>query len=151
MSEAPSTLTLTLAVRDLDRTERFYTEVLHFAPRRIVAAQGHPPALLVRRGDATLLFRQREVLEALHPAVFQHLDRHQAGTGVSFEFTVGDLRPISRSLHRWEWPVLYELHDDEFNRREIWVHDPDGYLLVLMEEGEEGATTAHPISRTEGT
>ncbi len=128
-------LSLTLAVDDLDRTERFYRDVLHFAVQRLVPAQGRPPVLLLREGDATILFREKEVLEAVHPAAFQHLDRHQRGTGMTIEFTVGDLRPVSRSLFRREWPVLYELEDDEHNRRELWLHDPDGYVLVLMEEG----------------
>jgi catechol 2,3-dioxygenase-like lactoylglutathione lyase family enzyme len=127
--------TLTLAVRDIEHTERFYRDVLQFAIERFVPAKGHPPVLLLERGGASLLFREKEVLEALHPAIFQHLDRHPVGTGLTIEFTVSDLRPISKAIFRREWPILYELQDDEFNRRELWLHDPDGYVIVLTQEG----------------
>lgn len=129
--------TLTLAVRDLDRTDLFYREVLQLPVERFIPAEGHPPVLLLQRGDAVLLFREKEVLAALHPVLFQHLDRHPAGTGMTLEFTVEDLRPIRRAADRRGVHMLYELEDEEFGRREVWLHDPDGYLIVLLQEPRE--------------
>ena len=88
---------------------------------------------MLRREDATILFRSLEVLEAGHPALFQNLSRHPLGVGVSLEFTVPDLKPILREIHRRQLHLLYELEDEEFNRREVWLHDPDGYLVVLCQ------------------
>lgn len=131
--------TLTLAVRDLDRTDLFYREVLQLPVERFIPAEGHPPVLLLSRGDTVLLFREQEVLAALHPALFQHLDRHPAGVGVTLEFSFPDLAPIRRAIFRRQLHTLYELQDDEFRRQELWLHDPDGYLVVLLQEPQEEA------------
>jgi catechol 2,3-dioxygenase-like lactoylglutathione lyase family enzyme len=127
----PDTLTVTLAVADLAATEEFYAATLGLAVERFVPLPGHPPLLLLRRGDATLLFREDAVLEALHPAALQNLQRHPRGVGLSLELTLPDLSPARRRLARRGWRLLYELEDAEFDREEIWLHDPDGYLLVL--------------------
>lgn len=126
--------TLTLAVRDLERTAVFYREVLELPVERLVPAPAHPPVLLLLRGDATILFRETAVLEARHPALFQHLDRHPLGMGMTIEFTLDDLRPVLRNLDRLRLHILYELEDEEFGRREVWLHDPDGYLIILHQE-----------------
>lgn len=128
MSDA---LTLTLAVADLDQTEHFYSHLLGLAIERFTPLPGHPPLLLLRVGDATLLFRDSAVIEALHPALLQNFDRHPRGVGVSLELGLADLGPVLQRLERCGWPLLYELEDTEFQRHEAWIHDPDGYLLVL--------------------
>ncbi|OHB33373.1 MAG: hypothetical protein A2X84_01560 [Desulfuromonadaceae bacterium GWC2_58_13] len=127
-------LTLTLAVTDLDRTAAFYNDILQLSTERFVPAEGHQPLLLLRRGDATILFCELETLEAQHPALFQSLYRHPLGIGLTLEFTVADLKPVLRAVDRRQLHLVYELVDDEFDRREIWLHDPDGYLVILCQE-----------------
>ena len=53
------------------------------------------------------------------------------GVGLFLELTLPDLSPARHRLARRGWRLLYELEDAEFDREEIWLHDPDGYLLVL--------------------
>ncbi len=126
--------TLTLAVSDLERTELFYGELLELEIERFVPLPGHPPVLLLGHGDATILFREVSTLEALHPALFQNLERHPRGVGVTLELTVEELGPILKRIARRQMHTLYELEDEEFQRREVWLHDPDGYLVILSEE-----------------
>jgi catechol 2,3-dioxygenase-like lactoylglutathione lyase family enzyme len=126
--------TLTLAISDLERTTVFYGEILELAIERFVPVPGHPPVLLLGHGEATVLFRETAALEERHPALFQNLERHPRGVGVTLEFTVEALKPILKNIARRQLHTLYELEDDEFNRREVWLHDPDGYLVVLSEE-----------------
>lgn len=129
-------LTLTLAVRDLELTAEFYGDILQMNIERFVPAAGHPPVLLLSRGDATILFRESESLEASHPALFQNLDRHPKGVGVTLEFALSALGPLRKNIDRRGLHLLYELEDEEFGRHEFWLHDPDGYLLILVEEPE---------------
>lgn len=129
--------TLTLAVSDLERTTDFYGELLELPIERFVPVTGHPPVLLLGHGDATVLFRETAALEALHPALFQNLERHPRGIGVTLEFTVRELKTILKNIARRQLHTLYELEDDEFRRREVWLHDPDGYLVILSEEPAE--------------
>jgi catechol 2,3-dioxygenase-like lactoylglutathione lyase family enzyme len=128
------TFTLTLAVSDLERTADFYGELLELAIERFLPMPGHPPVLLLGHGEATVLFRETAALEALHPALFQNLERHPRGVGVTLEFSVGELNPLLKKFARQQLHTLYELEDEEFNRREVWLHDPDGYLVILSEE-----------------
>ncbi len=130
-------LTLTLAVTDLELTARFYREILHLHLEELRPLPEHPPLLLLRCGDASILFREKTTLEALHPVQFQHLDRHPLGLGVTLELAVADLAPIHRALSRQQVHSLYELEDDEHRRREVWLHDPDGYLLILSEDAAD--------------
>ncbi len=127
-------MTLTLGIEDLDRTEAFYRDILEMPIERLFPGKKCPPLLLLRRGDATLLFRQIESLEASHPLIFQNLDRHPRGVGMTLEFTLAELAPVVRNIERKKLHTLYELEDDEFGRREVWLHDPDGYLLILCQE-----------------
>ncbi len=129
-------LTLTLAVADLERTEAFYRDVLHLDLERLRAAPGHPPVLHLAVGTADLLFREEGVFAAFHPALFQSLERHPRGLGITLELTLPSLGPVLREIDRRRLHTLYELEDDEFGRREVWLHDPDGFLLVLSEQGE---------------
>lgn len=130
-------LMLTLAVCNLEQTAVFYREILqqdleHFSP-----APGHPPLLILRRGDAAILFRQTADLESSHPALFQNLERHPRGVGLLLELSVPRLAPIRRQIDRHGLHLLYELEDDEFHRHELWLHDPDGYLVALCAEGAD--------------
>ncbi|PLX84281.1 MAG: hypothetical protein C0617_08450 [Desulfuromonas sp.] len=133
-------VTLTLAVSDLETTASFYGGVLQLDLERFMPAPGHPPVLLLYHGDAVVLFRQMETLEALHPSVFQNLDRHPLGIGMTVEFGVKTLDPVLKNIQHNQLHTLYELEDEEHDRREVWIHDPDGYLVILSEgfEVEEG-------------
>jgi catechol 2,3-dioxygenase-like lactoylglutathione lyase family enzyme len=127
--------TLTLAVADLSRTAAFYGEILLLPLEWLHIGGTSPAGLLLRQGDATVLFRQTAVLAARHPLQFDCLDRHPRGLGMLLEFTIAPWKQVLRQLDRQQVPLLYELEDDEFDRRELWLHDPDGYLLVLQHEG----------------
>ena len=126
-------LTLTLAVADLERTAAFYA-LLGLAPERFVPLPGHAPVLLLAQGDAAILFREGHALATRHPTVFQDFDRQPRGIGTVLEFSVADISGALRAIERHRIVPCYELEDDEFRRREVWLHDPDGYLVVLAEE-----------------
>ena len=126
-------LTLTLAVADLERTAAFYS-LLGLSPERFVPLPGHPPVLLLAQGDATVLFREDAALAARHPALFQDLGRQPKGVGMVLEFSVDDLSGALSAIARHRLIPRYELEDAEFRRPDVWLHDPDGYLVILAEE-----------------
>ena len=130
-------LMLTLAVAELARTALFYREILGLTLQPLTGVGGAPAGLLLRRGDAVVLFRETVRQQALHPLLFDHYQRHPHGVGLTLELTLPDLSPVLRAIDRHGLHPLYELEDGEHRRREVWLHDPDGYLLVLCEEGEE--------------
>ena len=139
--------TLNLAVADLERTALFYREVLQLNPEPFTPLNGGPRVLLLGQGESTIVFRELIVVEALHPALFQNLQRQPLGIGISLEFSVPDLRPIRHGITRRQLHTLYELEDAEFGRHELWLHDPDGYLIMLLQEIEK---PLHPPLRLDG-
>jgi extradiol dioxygenase family protein len=130
----PMRFSLSLAVTDLQQTENFYRDILQLSPRRGQTRAGLADFLLLHCRQTCIVFRPLADLEASHPALLQNLARHPLGVGVQLEFSCADLSGIVRNLKQQHWPVKYELEDDEHQRRELWLHDPDGYLLVLNEE-----------------
>ena len=127
-------LSLTLGVADLQRSEDFYREVLRLQPQRSRADGKTPDFLLLRCGESCIVFRPLLDLESRHPAVLQHLTRQPLGVGVQLELSSPDLSTVRAAIGRFDWPVAYELEDTEHQRNEIWLRDPDGYLIVLNEE-----------------
>jgi catechol 2,3-dioxygenase-like lactoylglutathione lyase family enzyme len=124
-------LTISLAVADPEKTVAFYRDLLGLPVEELSVAPGFRPLLILRQGDAVVIFRRQAAVAALHPALFAHLDRSPRGAGVALEFELPDLRPLERSIRRHDLHPLYELEDHEQRRRELWLHDPDGYLIVL--------------------
>lgn len=127
-------LSLTLGVADLQRTDAFYSEILRLSPKRSQADGKTPDFLLLRCAETCIVFRPLIELEAQHPALLQNLTRQPLGVGMQLELSCPDLSVVRKCIERYQWPVAYELEDDEHRRSEIWLHDPDGYLIVLNEE-----------------
>ncbi|WP_029913385.1 VOC family protein [Pelobacter seleniigenes] len=129
-------LNLTLGVTDLQRSQIFYSEILELEVDSQPAHNSRPAFLLVRCGATRLVLQPLAVLEAQHPALLQNLSRDTLGVGLQLEFSCPDMSALLHRLQARHWPILYELEDQEHQRRELWLHDPDGYLLVLNEEQE---------------
>lgn len=127
-------LNITLAVADLEITTQFYRDVLQLPVKKIADSRGQECYLLVTMDNIQVVFQRREEMEALHPAVFQNLTRDSFGVGLQLELNCPDLKNVYRQIVRQRWPISYELEDQEHQRRELWLHDPDGYLLILNEE-----------------
>ncbi|MBN2646092.1 MAG: VOC family protein [Desulfuromonadaceae bacterium] len=124
---------LTLAVENINRSEYFYRQILGLSLERLPGRDAGGDSLLLRQGDAAILLRAAEVLEARHPVAFQHLSRQNRGVGVSLDFSVADLKSIHRALERHQHTILYELEDEEHDFRELWCYDPDHYLIILSQ------------------
>lgn len=128
-------LSLTLGVTDLQQTADFYREILLLNPQRSVADGKTPDFLILRCGETCVVFRPLQDLESQHPALLQNLTRQALGVGMQLELSCPDLTVVRHCIERYQWPVAYELEDAEHQRNELWLQDPDGYLLVLNEEG----------------
>lgn len=62
------------------------------------------------------------------------------GQGVMFQLNVDDIRSVLKRLSAKNWPihtperdVWREVGDRKSGQREVFVQDPDGYLLMLNE------------------
>ena len=129
-------LNITLAAADLDSTAQFYRQLLQLPVESLADSHGEERYLLVILDNIKVVFQRREEMEALHPSLLQNLTRDNFGVGLQLELNCSDLDSISQRIKFYPWPIVYELDDQEHRRREVWLHDPDGYLLVLNEEND---------------
>lgn len=120
-------LNLTLAVNDPDVSVQFYRDILNLR----VELSDQSDFFIVSFHNIKVLFQRLAQLEQQHPAFLQHLGRSPLGVGVQFEVECADLEAVERRLAGCGWPIIYELDDREHKRRELWVQDPDGYVVVL--------------------
>ena len=128
-------MNLTLAVNDLVRTEHFYRTVIGVPSVFFSKRTEGDVFFILTLKNIQVVFQQFSAFERQHPALYQNLSRTTLGAGIQLELAGLNLNEIEHSINRAGWPVIYELVDDEHQRREIWVQDPDGYLLVLNQEG----------------
>ncbi|PLY05741.1 MAG: hypothetical protein C0622_01465 [Desulfuromonas sp.] len=127
-------MNLTLGVADPEQSREFYREILDL-PARCFSAEGAGEGYFVLCfSNLKVVFQSLEQMESQHPALLQHLSRSLLGVGVQLELDCPDLDRVERLAERYGWPVLYELDDREHGRRELWLQDPDGYLLILNGE-----------------
>jgi catechol 2,3-dioxygenase-like lactoylglutathione lyase family enzyme len=125
---------MTFAAIDLDTTYDFYRHLPGLSVKRLTDSRGTVTALLICSDNLRLVFQSLHSLEQHHPALFQHLSRTLLGAGVVLELECSELDDVYRAARYHNWPILYELDDREHQRRELWLQDPNGYLLAVNEE-----------------
>jgi uncharacterized glyoxalase superfamily protein PhnB len=137
-----------LAVADIERSVRFYTEVLGFATQFTLPGEdGKLVHASVGRGDASIMFGR---LDAGNPH-----DQGALGKGVVLYSTVGDEEDIDALFAHARAAgaeVRQEPTDQFWGHRDWGVADPDGYLIwvskvtrtVSADEMQEAALAGAP-------
>jgi ureidoacrylate peracid hydrolase len=108
-----------LKVSDLDRSKRFYVDLLGFKVR---------PAKPLADGRPFVPFTQGLALTAGGPGDAPQIDH--------IAFKAQDVRAISARLKAANVRFDRDLHDGIFGLT-IYVFDPDGNMIELYEEGEK--------------
>ncbi len=127
-------LNLTLAAADLEATAIFYRKILLLSPELMQDSHTGNDFLRLFFGEMRVVFQNLQEMESRHPALLQNLTRSPLGVGIQLDLSYDNLDDVYRMIKYYHWPVAYELDDQEHQRRELWIHDPDGYLLVLKEK-----------------
>ena len=133
-----------LLVRDIGTSLEFWCDRLGFA-----IAYRRPEeafAYLERPEGAQIMLSQRSGKWETAP-----LDRPY-GRGAMFQVYVASIEPVQRSLETTGWPlyagpreVWRGLGDRQAGQREIFVLDPDGYLVMVADDlGERPVSEARP-------
>jgi catechol 2,3-dioxygenase-like lactoylglutathione lyase family enzyme len=106
-----------LKVSDIDRSERFYVDLLGFTVRK---------AKPLPDGRPFVPFHQGLALTSGAPNSPPQID-HMA-------FKVADVRAIAARLHDAKASFVQDLHDGIYGLT-IYVSDPDGTTIELFQEG----------------
>jgi len=81
----------------------------------------------IRAGDSEIMLQDRTNLLADSPAFD---DSTMPGASTTLYFRVDDVDAIAARLPA-DTPVLKPLETTWYGMREIWVRDPDGYVLTI--------------------
>ncbi len=127
-------LSLTLGTTDLEMTYDFYRQIPGLSVSWLSRSTDAGTSLMLCANNFKIVFLPLNTLEQQHPVLFQHLSRTSLGAGMTLEFECPELDPIYLAARRNNWPILYELDDREHLRRELWLQDPNGYLIAMNEE-----------------
>lgn len=133
-----------ILVEDLDASLRFWTGLLGFGVAYARAEERF--AYLERPEGGQIMLSERSGVWETGP-----LER-PFGRGVMFQVAVADLAAPQAALSRAGWPlhagpreVWRTCGDRRCGSREIFVLDPDGYLVMLAEDlGERPLPDASP-------
>jgi len=114
-----------LCVRDVQRASRWYQSVLG-------AQSGHGGDEYERIVHADVLLLQLHVIDAEHHHGLLMNPDLPLGNGVAVWFHVADLDAAAKRAQAVEAHVVQDIHvNPNARHRELWLRDPDGYLVVL--------------------
>lgn len=116
-----------LRPKDLARSRRFYADTLGLAVYREFGPADHP---------GVVFFLGQGLLE-----LSGHSD-DGGGPGVSFWLQVRDVAAEEERLRRAGVTVLREARQEPWGLIELWIADPDGHRLVLVQVPPD-----HPLRR----
>ena len=113
-----------ICVRDVEKSSRWYCTLLD-----CTSGHGGPEYERVMRGDGFVL-----QLHAWDVHEHAHLGDPEkpVGNGVVLWFQVDDIDAAVKRARKLKATVLEEPHlNTNANHQEVWLRDPDGYVLVL--------------------
>ena len=126
-----SPLVCELLVADIEASLAFWCDLIGFS---VAYRRPEESFAYLERGGAQIMLHQRA-------GVWETAALEQPfGRGVMFQLSVDDLTALEEKLRSAEWPIYdgpretwRRTGDIESGRREVFVQDPDGYLLMLAE------------------
>ncbi len=122
-------------VRDLNKTFDFYSNVLGFEIEK-VSTEDEFDFLIMQQSDHEIMFEQESVVKKLHPKISDGW-KGKKGSGVVLNFIVDNIYEIYGRVKAHNVKVLYDIADKHYGMREVWIYDPDDYLIVISEAIEE--------------
>lgn len=122
-----------LIVKDIDQSREFYVSLLGF---KIEYKRDEERFLFLSYGDAQLMLLEDNDNEHSRTGFLEY----PRGQGVNFSIVTSDLYGIAKSLTTNNYPLRIPIRDQwhringiENGERQLWVMDPDGYLLRFIE------------------
>ena len=123
-----------LLVTDLDRSLAFYVDLCGF---RIRISRPEDSFAYLALGHAQIM------LEELSPEAWQTADLSAPfGRGINLQIEVADVTALHSRVTQARWPLFapmttqwYRDGTIEHGQTEFLLQDPDGYLLILCQEG----------------
>jgi uncharacterized glyoxalase superfamily protein PhnB len=122
-------LTPNLVVRDIERSIRFYCDVLDFELDKHVPEKSPFVFASVRGGGIEVFLNQQEIVVQEYPA-FKDVP---IGGTLTLYLVMQGVDDLHNEIQERGIPVLMPLETKFYGVREFAIADPDGYILTLAE------------------
>ena len=132
-------ISIQIAVADLDATEAFYAGILELDVMRALTVRGAPEHLFLKHDGVEIIFVEEEAVMRAHPVLSERFEGFPRGVGMTLHVTVDGIDDVYGAVLEEELEVLYPLERRPYGVKEFWCFDPDGYLLVIEERKGKGA------------
>ena len=116
-----------LAITDLNASLEFYVGLIGFS---VVYDRPEEGFAFIQLGSAQLMLDTAGMGRTIGD------DPSQRGGGVNFQLEVDDFDALADRLAKAGWPLVrepeerwYRTDEGDKGQRQLWVRDPDGYLL----------------------
>ena len=121
-------VTPNLIVRDIERSRRFYCEVLGFTVKQTVPDAAPFVFVWLERGDVTVFLNDPSAVAEAMPSMAQ-----PAFGGTATLFVTVDGVDALHAHVAPQVPLAMSLRTQFYGMREFAIHDPDGHLLTFAE------------------
>ncbi len=130
----PSALYPEFIVEDLDRSSHFYVDILGFD---IEYARPEERFQYLTLGNAHIMLLEDNQNQHSRTGPMEY----PRGQGVNFSIVAVDVSQLAHSLKAHDYPLRIPIRDQwhrandvEHGETQLWVMDPDGYLLRFIQK-----------------
>lgn len=125
-----------LRVFDLEKSKKFYTEILGFK-----VEYSRSDFAMVVLGECQIMLQQLTLPSVKGSWNVTDDMKYPLGRGINFQIILPDIMPIYNSLKQNNVPIFidmlvshYKENNIVYNVKEFLVQDPDGYLLRFQQD-----------------
>lgn len=122
-------LTPNLMVDDVNKTVRFYQEVLGFKLVMSVPQEGVFNWAMVQHGDVHLMFQETKNLIAEYPV----LKDTPMGGGLTFYIKVRNVKGLYNKIKN-QANIVVDLHKTFYGAEEFAIQDINGFVLTFADD-----------------
>ena len=124
-------ITPNLVVADLDKSLKFYRDILGFSISQTVPDK--PPFIFawMKRGEAELFLNVNMPPQPGEPDLYA--GKPIGGGTLSLYLVMEGIDELYASVQQQKIPIVIAMHTQFYGMKEFAVRDPDGYLLIFAE------------------
>lgn len=122
------TLTPNLMVLDIDKTIKFYQDVLNFNVIETVVNEGKSVFAIVNAGATTLMFQEQESLKK----EYHQLNACSGRAGITLYMHVTDINQLYETV-KGKATIAKEIHTTFYGSTDFAIEDCNGYILTFSQ------------------
>lgn len=126
-------VTPNLIVADMEKSLKFYRDVLGFTVSRTVPDKAPFIFAWMKRGESDIFLNQHMPPQPGQPDLFAG---RQIGGTLSMYIAVEGIDELLKTVEGQGVKIAVPLHKEFYGMKEFAVFDPDGYLIIFAERAE---------------